>query len=113
MNIREELIDGVKIIRVDEPRLDASVSYALKTELLRLVEQEGIVNLLIDLKNVEYVDSSGLGALLFGHRQVKMNQGRLKLLHLNQKIKTLISIAQLEDVLEQFEDEKKALASFE
>jgi len=112
MKLREETIDQVKVVRVEESRLDSSVSSELKTELLRLVENDGAVHLLIDLKDVEYVDSSGLGALLFGHRHLKANAGRLKLLNLGQKVKTLIKIANLEKILEGFDDEEQAIASF-
>lgn len=112
MKLREEKIEGVQIVRIDEPRLDATISTALKTELLRLVEQEGAVHLLVDLKNVEYVDSSGLGALLFGHRQIRINDGKMKLVHLNVKVQTLIRIAHLDNVLESFDSEEEALRSF-
>lgn len=112
MKIYEEKINGVQVVRIEEPRLDSSLSSELKTELLRLVENEGAVNILIDLSKVEYVDSSGLGALLFGHRQVKANSGKLKLLHLNQKVRTLIRIANLENILQGYEDEEQALKSF-
>ncbi len=112
MELHEEVVDGVQVVRITEKRLDTGVASEFKTELLRLIEAEGVVNILIDLQSVEYVDSSGLGALLFGHRHVKTNMGRLKLLHINQKVKTLIKIANLEEILEGFDDEKQALQSF-
>ncbi len=112
MKLREDTIDGVRVVRIEESRLDTNVSSELKTELLRLVENEGAVNLLIDLKLVEYVDSSGLGALLFGHRHVNANAGSLKLVNLNQKVKTLIRIANLESIFPNFEDEQHAIESF-
>lgn len=112
MKFREEDSNGVKILRLEEARLDASISSELKTEILRLVEQEAVVNLLVDLQKVDYIDSSGLGALLFGHRHIKTNDGRMKLVHLNQKVQTLIKIAQLEDVFDRHNSEKEALGSF-
>jgi len=112
MNIQEEQKGGVCVVRLNEARLDSNCSSALKTELLRLIENEGVVNLLLDLTNVDYIDSSGLGALLFGHRHLKGNKGRLKLLHLGQKVQTLIRIANLESILEGYDDEETALASF-
>ncbi len=112
MQLHEEKIRGVRIVRIAEQRLDATVASELKTEMLRLVEQEGDVHVLLDLKQVEYVDSSGLGALLFGHRKMKTTDGKLKLMHLNPKVSTLIKIAQLETVLEHFDDEREAIDSF-
>lgn len=112
MKIREEKVGDVLIVRVDEARLDSAVSPQFKTELLRLVEDQKMKKVLIDLKSVDYVDSSGLGALLFGHRQLKSNSGKLKLVHLSTKIRTLIKIAKLDDILEGFSSEKEALKSF-
>jgi len=112
MNIQEEQKGGIHIVRLNEARLDSNCSSTLKTELLRLIENEGAVNLLLDLANVDYIDSSGLGALLFGHRHLKGNKGRLKLLHLNPKVQTLLRIANLENIFEGYEDEEAALASF-
>ena len=112
MQIREEKIGDIQVMRIDEKRLDNNISSELKTEFLRLVENENVVNLLIDLKNVEYVDSSGLGALLFGHRQIKSNTGLLKLVHANPKVKTLIKIANLETILVAFDSEREAMDSF-
>ncbi|MFQ5676294.1 MAG: STAS domain-containing protein [bacterium] len=113
MKFRKENIDGVTVVRVEESRLDSNISSEVKTELLSLVENEGAQKILIDLKEVDYVDSSGLGALLFGHRQAKLNSGHLKLVNLNPKIATLISIAKLENILEGFSSEKEALKSFQ
>lgn len=112
MHYKEEQAGDVQIIRVDEDRFDSTVSPEFKAELLRLIEAEHIRNILVDLEKVEYVDSSGLGALLFGHRQAKAKSGKLKLLNINPKVSTLIKIAKLEDILEHFTDEKKALDSF-
>lgn len=112
MHYQEEQVGDVLIIRIDEDRFDSTVSPEFKTELLRLIEGEHVRNILIDLKEVEYVDSSGLGALLFGHRQAKAKSGKLKLLNINPKVSTLIKIAKLEDILEHFSDEQQALKSF-
>ncbi len=112
MNYQEEKIGDVLVVRIGEKRLDQSISSEFKTELLRLVESDDELKILIDLKNVDYADSSGLGALLFGLRQVKANSGKLKLLHLNPKVQTLINIAKLDNVMECFSKEEKALESF-
>lgn len=113
MNFHKENIGDVTIVRVQESRLDSNVSSDIKTELLRLIEREGAKKILIDLSQVDYVDSSGLGALLFGHRQAKLNSGKLKLVNLNAKILTLMKIAKLENILEGYQNEKEALKSFQ
>jgi anti-sigma B factor antagonist len=113
MNFQKENIEDVTVVRVQESRLDSNISSDMKTELLRLIEREGAQKILIDLNRVDYVDSSGLGALLFGHRQAKLNSGKLKLVNLNTKIFTLIKIAKLENILQGYQNEKEALKSFQ
>ncbi|MFQ5751825.1 MAG: STAS domain-containing protein [bacterium] len=112
MKIHEEKIGDVLVVRVEESRLDSTIAPEFKTELLRLVENDGEQKILIDLQKVDYADSSGLGALLFGHRQAKINSAHVKLLHINLKIQTLIKIAKLQDVLECYDNEREAIESF-
>jgi len=112
MNLLEEKNGNVLVVRPQDARLDSAISSEFKTELLRMIERENANQLLVDLQKVEYVDSSGLGALLFGHRHAQAHSGSLKLMRLNQKVRTLIKIANLEDILEVFEDEDTAVASF-
>lgn len=61
MNLRTELKNDIVIIYVNEERLDAHNSGELKVEVQKLFEQ-GRKNMLIDLKDVRFIDSSGLGA---------------------------------------------------
>ncbi|MFQ5603290.1 MAG: STAS domain-containing protein [bacterium] len=112
MNFHTEKINEVLVLRIDEKRLDTNVASEFKTELLRFVDKDGEKKILVDLKNVDYVDSSGLGALLFGHRQAKAQSGNLSLVHLNGKIKTLIQIAKLEKILVGYSTEAEAINSF-
>jgi len=107
-----EDIQGVRILRLLEPKLDSSQAADLKKELLGHVVQ-GHVNLVINLEKVTYVDSSGLGALLFGLRQARNNGGVLKLVRPQPDVLRLIQIARLDRTLEIFETESEAVASFQ
>lgn len=108
--IKEER-DGVTIIEVDEERLDSLVSPHLKSELLVLASQ-GVKRIVIDLSRVLYADSSGLGALLFGSRQIKNSGGQFKLFAANDRIMSLIRIARLEGHLVNYKDKAEAIFSF-
>lgn len=103
--------DGVTIIKIENERLGSFIASDLKTELLLSVD-EGTNKILMDLSQVKYADSSGLGALLFGVRQLQNLGGQMKLLGANRKVQNLIKIARLEDKLPNYEDEGKALKSF-
>jgi len=104
--------DGITIITVDEERLDSMVAPQLKSELLVLTN-EGVKDVLIDLSKVSYADSSGLGALLFGVRQFKNNEGKLRLLGANNRIMNLVRIARLDGILPNYHNIKEAILSFE
>ena len=62
MTITTEEIKGTIVLHLDEERLDAHNSADLKVEMQRLFEA-GNLNLLVNLKNVRFIDSSGLGAM--------------------------------------------------
>ena len=112
MKLLEEKKGDVLVVKLEDARLDSSIASEVKTELLRLMERQGVRNLLIDLSQVEYADSSGLGALLFGHRQATANGGELKLATLHPKVMTLVKIAKLDGILEWYDTEAAALKSF-
>jgi len=102
---------GVKILKLNEKRLDTEVAPHLKAELIILLSKEPF-RIIIDLSEVEYADSSGLGALLLGLRQAREKESGLVLLNIQKRIKDLIHIARLENVLMVFEDEQEAIESF-
>lgn len=68
--------------------------------------------ILLNLGDVSYVDSSGIGELVSSYTTVRNQQGALKLLNLTEKIQDLLAITKLLTVFEVFEDEGEGLASF-
>lgn len=86
------------IIKIDEEKLDANISPDLKSEFLTMQGQE-IGSLIVDLSEVKYVDSSGLGALLVGNRVFSEANGSFILCGVSDHAKKLISISQLDKVL--------------
>ncbi len=112
MKFVKELNNDVTIVRIQAERLDTSVAPELKTELILLVEQ-GIRNVLVDMSNVYYADSSGLGALLFGLRQFRDHEGQFKLLGANTRVQNLIRIAKLEEILVSCNNEQVAVESYQ
>lgn len=63
MNLTEESRDGILILRLAEPRLDAARAPVLREMLVRKAE-EGHNRIVLDLSRTEFMDSSGLGALV-------------------------------------------------
>jgi anti-sigma B factor antagonist len=68
--------------------------------------------IILNLADVNYIDSSGIGELVSTYTTVANNGGQLKLLHLTKKIQELLAITKLLTVFQVFENEQAALASF-
>lgn len=86
------------LIKLDENKLNSLISPQLKSELI-LTNTEGQRNIILDLSNVKYSDSSGLSSLLVGHRICKNADGTFILTGINDNIARLITISQLENIL--------------
>ncbi|HEX5169272.1 MAG TPA: STAS domain-containing protein [Cyclobacteriaceae bacterium] len=86
------------LLRLHEEKLDSSVAPNLKSELITL-HAEGVRNIILDLSEVKYTDSSGLSALLVGNRIVQEDGGIFVLTCLSDHTLKLIRISQLDSVL--------------
>jgi anti-sigma B factor antagonist len=84
---------------------------SLNTKLHELVEG-GKKNIVIDLDDVKFINSSGLGLLIGGVTALKNAGGSLKLANASQKILALIKITKLSSVFEIYESVQKAADSF-
>jgi anti-sigma B factor antagonist len=72
----------------------------------------GTKKIILNLEEINYIDSSGVGELIGAYTFVVNEGGRLKLLHLTKRIHEVLAITKLLTVFEVFDDEKAALASF-
>ena len=86
------------LLRLNEGKLNSIVSPQLKSELI-LINTEGQRNIIFDLSQVKFADSSGLSSLLVGHRLCKNASGTFILTGLNDAVSRLITISQLDNVL--------------
>jgi anti-sigma B factor antagonist len=86
------------LLRLHEEKLDSSVAPGLKSELITL-HAEGVRNIVLDMAEVKYTDSSGLSALLVGNRIVQEDGGIFILTTLSDHTLKLIKISQLDSVL--------------
>lgn len=86
------------ILKLLEEKIDSPLSPILKSEFVTL-NAEGVKNIIIDLGDVKYVDSSGLSAILVGNRIYNEDGGIFILTRLNEHVMKLIKISQLNNVL--------------
>ena len=81
-------------------------------ELIRDQVSKGNKKLLLNLADITYIDSSGIGELVSGFTSVSNQGGQLKLLNLTKKVKDLLQITKLYTVFDVYDDEAKAIGSF-
>ena len=74
--------------------------------------RQGRVKLIIDLANVSYIDSAGIGMLIAKYLSVRRKAGDLKLLHLNTRGLLVMTITKLLNIFETFDSEEAAVQSF-
>ena len=73
---------------------------------------DGQKRILLNLAEVSYIDSAGLGSLISSYTTARREGGGLKLVNLTKRIQDLLAITKLITVFETFDNEAEALASF-
>jgi anti-anti-sigma factor len=98
MEFKIEKKENYTLIQVLEEKLDTHIAPTLKSELV-LISGNGEKNIILDLNKVRYCDSSGLSAILVANRLCKNTNGKFVLTGLNDAVERLITISQLDTVL--------------
>ena len=112
MKINEENKGTVKVIRLSGKVISGPDLMEVKTAFESAVNND-YRRILVDLGNVSWMDSSGLGVLVSGHTTVSRAGGRMVILNATKKIHELFIITKLITVFDTFNDETEALAALE
>ena len=111
MKIVERQVGDVIILDLHGKILIGEGDDALRDAVTRLVDS-GKTRILLNLADVPYVDSAGLGEIVRCYTTVSRKGGRLKLVNLTKKIQDLLAITKLLTVFETYENEGDAIKSF-
>lgn len=111
MNLQVESHDDVKIIRVREERLVYSMLGSFFAEVSKVIEG-GAKKILIDMSAVNYIDSASVGCLMDIYRTMTEKSGTIRLLGLQERVETMVSMTGLHNFMELFRDESTALEGF-
>lgn len=98
MKYKIEKQEHYTVLSLDEENLNSTMAPGLKSDLI-FQNQEGVRNLILDLSKVKFVDSSGLSAILTGHRLWKDNGSFILTGPLQPMVVKLIEISRLETIL--------------
>jgi len=104
-------IQGVTVVDVSG-RITLGEGSAMLREMVKDMTGKGQVKIVLNLGDVTYIDSSGIGELVSGFTTVKNHGGELKLLNLTKKVHDLLQITKLYTVFDVHNDESSALGSF-
>ncbi|MFA6569724.1 MAG: STAS domain-containing protein [Bacteroidota bacterium] len=109
MRFTIERVDNIAIFTLKRPNLDSEISAKLKAELLILCQPD-LEALIFDLSEVEYVDSTGLGALLLANRQLRDYETPIILVGAHDIVMKMLSISQLDEIFDYSDSVEEALA---
>ena len=104
-------VDGVTIVDLSG-RITLGEGSVVLRDTIRDVVAQGHKKILLNLGDVTYIDSSGIGELVSGFTSVRNQGGELKLLNLTKKVHDLLQITKLYTVFDVKDDEAAAVASF-
>lgn len=111
VNIGEREHEGVILLDLNG-RLVAGENVAALREKITQLVTSGKVNAVLNLQHVDYIDSSGLGAMVMCFTSIRRAEGKLKLLNLTRRNVELLVLTKLETVFEVFDEEQQAINSF-
>ena len=111
MNIRTEQSAKISIVRVGEARLMYPILSDFSSAVTALLAA-GTHEILIDLTPVTYIDSATIGCLMDLYRQVHNLGGHLKLLGVQKRVETLLTMTGAQNFIEIHADEPSAIKSF-
>lgn len=110
MRLATELQNGRTIVSIQEERLDAHNSNELKDRIHKILE-DGARSLIVDLGHVEFIDSSGLGALLSGYKNANLRSSAFALAGLQPRVRSMFELTRLHRVFEIYPGLREAVSS--
>ncbi|MGC1618981.1 MAG: STAS domain-containing protein [Candidatus Acidiferrum sp.] len=114
MSLRATHRDASQATVVDlSGRITLGEGSALLRKTVRGLLDEQRTRIVLNLADVDYIDSSGIGELVSAYTTAKSRGGELKLLHLTKKVHDLLQLTKLYTVFDVYTDESTALSSFQ
>ncbi len=104
-------VDGVSVVALDGRIVLGEESNAMREKVKTLVA-EGKKKIVLNMDNITFIDSAGLGTLVAAHHSAKGQGASLRLCHLGTKFQEVLQITKLMTIFEVFNTEAEAVASF-
>lgn len=111
MKVKEKIEGDVAILSVSGNLMGGPDTAKLHEKVKSLIA-DGLTKVVIDLKGVKWVNSSGLGVLMACMSSLKDAGGKMKLAGVTEKVQSILMITKLIQIFETFENAERAVASF-
>jgi anti-sigma B factor antagonist len=111
LSIASREVDGVTVLDLSGRITLGEGSVQLRDAVRDLIGK-GQKNILVNLADVNYIDSSGLGELVSAYTTARNQSAKLKLLKLSKKVHDLLQLTKLYTVFDVYDDEASAIASY-
>jgi len=111
LNIASREVDGVTVLDLSG-RITLGEGSVQLREAVRELISKGSKTMLLNMGDVNYIDSSGLGELVSAYTTAKNQGAQVKLLNLSKKVKDVLQLTKLYTVFDVYEDEASAIASY-
>ena len=111
LDIEQRENEGIAILDL-KGRITVGPGASALREKVAALNAAGVRNLVLDLKEVDYIDSTGLGALVMCATTLRKSGGNMKLLNLNRRHIELLVMTKLATIFEIFNDEQDAVNSY-
>ena len=111
LTIASREVDGVTVLDLNG-RITLGEGSVQLREAVRDLISKGSKTILLNMGDVNYIDSSGLGELVSAYTTAKNQGAQVKLLNLTKKVKDVLQLTKLYTVFDVYEDEASAISSF-
>lgn len=105
-------VDGVSVVALDGRIVLGEESNSLREKLKSLTD-DGKKKIVLNMANIEYIDSAGVGTLVAAHIRAKTQGASVRICHLGRKFHEVLQIAKLLSVFDVYDTEVAAVGSFE
>ncbi len=111
LDIQQRESEGILILDLKGRIVAGPDAGDLRRTVTSLVERS-VINMILNLKDVDYIDSTGLGTLVIAHSTTEKAGGAMKLLNIGKRSAQLMVLTKLSTVFAMFDDEQAAIDSF-
>lgn len=111
LEVHQRDAEGILILDLHGRLVVGPEASDLRRRFAQLIDQ-GVKRVILNLKHVDFIDSTGLGTLVIGHSTLEHAGGAMKLLNLSKRSAQLLILTKLSTVFEMYDDEQAAINSF-